>query len=502
MTSVPTEIELKLQLPDDAEQHIPLLLQQSVATIEHSEQHLFNQYYDTDNRLLHKARIGLRVRGHNGQYEQTVKTAGRVVGGLHQRPEYNVPLDSPTPQLNRFDASIWPDEIDANQLQAAIIPLFETHFVRQLYLLSYPDGSQVEVALDQGEVQAGNQQLPICELELELKNGDASYLFDLADNLAQQMPVQLSNISKAARGYQLADGNLTKPAILPDFIQLHRESTIENGFCQSLSRLLSHWQACEAAYLQQQKHGLLADMYQAINLVCHLLEVYKPLIGGDLLAPLHQNVQQRLSAWQWLDTLLQIKSLRSKKGPFRKWLSNDSALLSYLRGRFEGLLQQHQPQDLIQSASNQQLQLQLSRCLHLKPWLTSSAQASQRPLLQVAQPILQDHWQQVQPMLTATAPDKMLYLAHSLQLKCALQSSFLFAGLYEEDTRRYLAPWQDLYEGIEELLILQCLQIELENADLGQSDDFMQSSEEKSRNLIAAMLRSRRVAMQNEAFWS
>ncbi len=39
--------------------------------------------------------MGLRIRGDQGRYEMTLKIAGRVVGGLHQRPEYNIPLDKP-----------------------------------------------------------------------------------------------------------------------------------------------------------------------------------------------------------------------------------------------------------------------------------------------------------------------------------------------------------------------------------------------------------------------
>lgn len=38
----------------------------------------------------------------------TLKIAGRVVGGLHQRPEYNIPLDKPELALERLPAEVWP----------------------------------------------------------------------------------------------------------------------------------------------------------------------------------------------------------------------------------------------------------------------------------------------------------------------------------------------------------------------------------------------------------
>ena len=79
--------------------HAKLLLEQtylpSINARTHTRQlHLFNQYFDTEDRQLSKHGIGFRIRSHEDNVEQTVKTAGSVVGGLHQRPEYNIPLQN------------------------------------------------------------------------------------------------------------------------------------------------------------------------------------------------------------------------------------------------------------------------------------------------------------------------------------------------------------------------------------------------------------------------
>ncbi|GAM62621.1 adenylate cyclase [Vibrio ishigakensis] len=68
------------------------------------------------------------------------------------------------------------------------------------------DGSQVEVVFDQGEVVAGENTTPICEVELELKSGQTDALFTLARQLSEEGGVRLGNLSKAARGYRLAQG--------------------------------------------------------------------------------------------------------------------------------------------------------------------------------------------------------------------------------------------------------------------------------------------------------
>ena len=53
---------------------------------------MLNIYYETPDAWLRGHDMGLRIRGENGHYEMTMKIAGRVTGGLHQRPEYNVAL--------------------------------------------------------------------------------------------------------------------------------------------------------------------------------------------------------------------------------------------------------------------------------------------------------------------------------------------------------------------------------------------------------------------------
>lgn len=69
---------------------------------------LLNIYYETADNWLRRHDMGLRIRGDQGRYEMTLKIAGRVVGGLHQRPEYNIPLDKPELALERLPAEVWP----------------------------------------------------------------------------------------------------------------------------------------------------------------------------------------------------------------------------------------------------------------------------------------------------------------------------------------------------------------------------------------------------------
>ncbi|MFT6898137.1 MAG: triphosphatase, partial [Paraglaciecola sp.] len=98
------EIELKLLASETAGQDIKNWLGGEYVNAEiMTPLELVNFYYDTPDRQLRRADMGLRIRGCNQVFEQTIKTRGSSVGGLHQRPEYNVPLSQPVLDLKGFE---------------------------------------------------------------------------------------------------------------------------------------------------------------------------------------------------------------------------------------------------------------------------------------------------------------------------------------------------------------------------------------------------------------
>jgi len=102
-----SEIELKFVTGDNAhhafsQRVLPLFEKNSIQVNSHREMRLENDYYDTDKLDFQNNKMGFRVRGNNGEYEQTLKTNGVVSGGLHKRMEYNVSLDNSRPDLTLF----------------------------------------------------------------------------------------------------------------------------------------------------------------------------------------------------------------------------------------------------------------------------------------------------------------------------------------------------------------------------------------------------------------
>jgi len=202
------EIEVKLEIASESVEKLLKCSFFSTKTARVEQKMLNNTYFDTSDWQLNKRRIALRVRDSDGRFIQTLKTKGISEQGLHQRLEWEWDLQQPQLDLSLLPQQHWPVAIAVGDLKA----LFTTNFSRQLWYFQHIDAngveSSVEMALDRGLVTADgvDQQLPICELELELLEGSATALIEIAAILTAQCPeLRACDVSKAARGYQLLE---------------------------------------------------------------------------------------------------------------------------------------------------------------------------------------------------------------------------------------------------------------------------------------------------------
>ncbi len=221
MNDLPTaraagETELKLLLPGAdvaalARQmaRLPLLARRPRQVLQ-----LINRYFDTPDGELRQQRCALRLRrieeagGGRAQWVQTFKTAGRSTGGLSVRGEWEAPVRGARLQRSALGDAPWPGIDPDGRLWERLIPVFETHCTRTLWTVRRRDGSEVELALDVGHIEAGGRRLPMAELELELRRGEPAVLFELAVALANHWAVMPGQASKAERGYALLRGQV------------------------------------------------------------------------------------------------------------------------------------------------------------------------------------------------------------------------------------------------------------------------------------------------------
>jgi len=213
------EIELKLALPTSDPSNLanrlartPLLARRKATRL-----HLHNVYYDTPEQKLRRERIALRLRRMGSdakpQWLQTLKMGGRGNSALSRRGEWETPVPGAALALSVLEATPWSDIDPDGAVFRVLAPIFVTTFERTSWLVRRRDGSVVEVALDVGQIAVGDKIAPICELELELLAGAPAALFDIAQKIARTIAVLPANMSKAERGYALAQDSLDKPLL-------------------------------------------------------------------------------------------------------------------------------------------------------------------------------------------------------------------------------------------------------------------------------------------------
>ena len=194
------EIKLRVTQTDAiAPEQLAKVVQLSAAPL---QQKIENRYFDSTDLQLLKRGVALRLRHKAGQWLQTVKAAGRVNNGLHQRREWEMPLDSGQLDLHLLRQTALAPLIDDTAFWQDVQPIFTTDFVRLSWQFNWRNAT-VEMAYDRGSVSAGHLRAAIHEVELELVDGEVTVLDCIADMLTQQLPLVRHDQSKAALGYAL-----------------------------------------------------------------------------------------------------------------------------------------------------------------------------------------------------------------------------------------------------------------------------------------------------------
>ena len=198
-----SETELKLSMtPANLDRAAGWLLTQGA--VEQDEPlTLLNRYYDTPEGALNAERVALRVRSTGTGFIQTLKTRGHLQGAALAREEWEWPRSEASLDLSLLEDT----PMASHPALASLEPVFDTDFQRRVLMLDWTEGGQrarIECALDKGVIRSGVREQSLCELELELVEGDAGLLSRVAHTLTQHVPALLNSISKAEQGYHLA----------------------------------------------------------------------------------------------------------------------------------------------------------------------------------------------------------------------------------------------------------------------------------------------------------
>ncbi len=459
-----TEIELKLTI-DPA--HVKRLrchpVLKSMVQDKPRRHKLHSVYFDTPEQDLLRTGFALRLRRMSGCWVQTVKDGGSADGGLHRRNEWEWPVRGGKPELA---PSTVPGlaQLLTPKLLARLRPLFVTDFWRTFWQLRTAQGAEIELALDQGEVHAGDRRQPISEVELELKAGEAASLFEVALAIQKQVPLWVEDISKAQRGYLLCSGE-TPPPRMAQSVALTPAIPIGQAFQRIVGECLAQLQG------NVTKLGLNPEYMHQARIAVRRLRSALSLFGVVLPESL-------------LGVMTELRWLMGYLGPARDWdvfvtqtlpqiaeqLADNRALVR-LQADAAGLRDAHRQAALEAVLSQRYTRLVLTLGLQL----VRQANSSGKPvaLCELATQTLNRQHKHVRRKGRRHAELNMAE-HHALRIaaKKLRYAAEFFAGIYPHKRARLylaaLATLQDVLGALNDAVVTQRLLAEL-SAPRGQS---------------------------------
>ena len=152
--------------------------------------------------LLRDHGVTLRVRHIGDKRVQTVKTANHG-SGFFERSEWEQAIEGDLPDLSRSKGYSSRSDFRRHDVRDSLKPVFETRIERTAYHLNV-NGTDIVMAVDQGQIVAADSSCPVSEIELELKHGNPAELFKIARDINDIVPAQTRR-QKQGRAWLRAD---------------------------------------------------------------------------------------------------------------------------------------------------------------------------------------------------------------------------------------------------------------------------------------------------------
>ncbi len=298
-TGMATETEIKLRVsPQDMDRLAAHPLLERYRSQPWQSRELLNAYFDTEAGDLARAQVALRIRRDGEQFIQTLKSKGASMAGLSERHEWDWYIDSDRLDMDLLGDECWPyslHQLDKQQLTE----LFRTDFTRKSTELAWEHRgvpTRVEVALDSGKVATACGDEPICELELELREGQPAALLELALQLAADIALMPCDISKAERGYRLLQPGSFELNVCP--AQLVAGQDIDSAFAALMQEQLAASQRLAEQYRHTSQWKLLQGWFDQLTGMRALLGSMGQLVPRKSSHGLRLVLDALLADWQ------------------------------------------------------------------------------------------------------------------------------------------------------------------------------------------------------------
>lgn len=281
------EVELKFELDGRAAKEVRR--HGLLAEAAHQTQSQTSVYFDTDDGEVHKAGYSLRVRRVGDCFTQTVKTNGGSAG-LFNRGEWEAPVEQMAPDSKALDRTPLGK---IKKLDRKAEPVVCSDVERTTWLIDR-DGSVIEAVLDSGTVSAGDEEAKFHELELELKAGETKALFDFAQEMGRDVPLQVGVLSKEERGQMLAEGGFgheQKASVL----DIAKSMDAGQVFAVIVHECIRHFRLNEALIVSERDPKALHQARVALRRLRTAFSLFRPAIRQASLEPLRMELREFLT---------------------------------------------------------------------------------------------------------------------------------------------------------------------------------------------------------------
>jgi inorganic triphosphatase YgiF len=435
------EVELKLQVPANARSAVDAAVAGRTPA---RRMRLQAAYADTPDALLARRQLALRVRREGRDWVQTLKGAG---DDTLTRFEHNVRVLAPSAgQMPGIDPALHRGTAVGDRLlallghdgHAALEIRYRTDVLRRTRLLRTA-GTQIELAFDNGAIEAGDASWPLCELEFELVSGQVTALTELARRWMHRHGLWIDTRSKAERGELLARGT--------------RMATARGSQAPALGRQMSPHAAWQTVLREC-----------VAQIVANASQIASGEHGDEHVHQLRVGLRRLRSAWQLFDFIATDTSLVDGAatlfralGASRDQLVVDTAFTADLLRALESVGTQPAPPParqadassagLLRSEATQLLLLGLIEST-LEPEPEAGAEAVPIPIAErLARPLRRWHKQAVADARRFADLDDAQRHRLRKRIKRLRYAVEFSAGLFDRKAvRRYLKPLRALQE--------------------------------------------------------
>ncbi|MBA3527016.1 MAG: CHAD domain-containing protein [Sphingomonas sp.] len=404
------EIELKFEL---ASENVPLLT--TLPILAPSTARAVPQltiYYDSPKANVRRHGFSLRVRSADGSFVQTVKPL-ESSAALFAREEWECQVQSIEPDVGALADSPLRELARGRRLKT-LVPVIRSEVRRTSWLLNH-NGSAISVDLDEGSMVADGASDSFTELELELLKGNQADLLETARAIAGGVPVRLGVLTKAERGFALADGSLGRVTKARP-VAVAPAMSVADGLTVIVQACLTHFRRNESIVALRRQPEALHQTRVAMRRLRSAFSLFKPVAADDEYEVLRQELRwftNLLGDARNLDVYLQRDDVPQEQSP-------------------ELLRRREQAYDTIIASLDSERFLKLM--FDLVAWLASgrwrSSKKAQKPLLPFAGKRLDRMWGRVAGVGELATMDDSERHGLRIEVKKLRYGVEFFRGLY------------------------------------------------------------------------